>query len=241
MRGVQRRAIVTCEHATNRIPEGLGDLGLDPAVLDSHVAWDPGAATVATELAQRFGWPLQLGTVTRLVTDLNRSPHTPEAVPVRAFGVEVPGNARLDAEGRATRIERYHRPYWEAAGSAVDRALAAGGTLLHVSVHSFTPVYEGRVRDVDLGVLLDPDHPLEGPLGRRLMEGLARSGLRVRLNEPWDGRGDGLTTALRGSRPTDRYLSVELELSHALLGQLERVARLFGDVLATVPEHPGPG
>ena len=43
-------AVLVCDHASNRIPERLGTLGLEPDLLADHIAWDPGAAEVARRL-----------------------------------------------------------------------------------------------------------------------------------------------------------------------------------------------
>ena len=76
------RALVVCEHASNRIPEVLGDLGLDQAAArESHIAWDPGALGVATALAARISAPLVHGSISRLVYDCNRPPDAASAIP----------------------------------------------------------------------------------------------------------------------------------------------------------------
>ena len=46
--------ILACEHASNRIPRALNNLGLAESALKSHIAWDPGAAAVARLMAARL-------------------------------------------------------------------------------------------------------------------------------------------------------------------------------------------
>lgn len=204
--------IVTCEHASNAVPEDL-PLGVPKEVLGSHVAWDPGAADVAQTLAQALNAPLFLGEWTRLVADLNRSPDNPEVVPTRAFGVDVPGNFDLSSEARRARVERFHAPYWRAVQAEIDRLLETHEVVCHISVHSFTEIYEGRTREVDFGFLIDPDRVGELGLANELRDHIAGVDLDVRVNEPYDGRADALTTALRARYPASRYLGVEIELS----------------------------
>ena len=106
--------ILVCDHASNRIPRSLGTLGLGPADLRSHIAWDPGAAEVARRLSDLLEAPLVLSGYSRLVIDCNRPPDSPDSIPERTGGVAVPGNWRLSPEERACRIKAVFKPYHEA-------------------------------------------------------------------------------------------------------------------------------
>ena len=231
-------AFITCEHASNAVPPDV-DLGLGDDALASHAAWDPGAREVATRLAERFGLACLLGEWTRALVDLNRSPDTAEAVPARLFGVDVPGNAALDATSRAARIESWHAPYWRRAAGWAEAALGRGERVYHLTVHSFVEVYEGRRREVDLGLLFDPGFALEARLASQLRAGLDGAGLRVRDNEPWDGRADGIATAFRHRFDRERYASLELELSQRLLPELDRVVEVLARALAATEPFSG--
>lgn len=216
--------VVSVEHASNRWPAEVADPGLPDDVYASHAAWDPAALPVARAVADALGAPLFEGRYTRLFVDLNRSPSSPECVPRRAFGVDVPGNVALDAAAVAARIAAHHAPYWSAVEAAVRARLDRG--VLHLSVHSFTDVYEGRVRAVDLGLLVDPERPLEARFSSLARAAWANTRFDVRENEPYDGRADALTTALRGQLPAERYAGVELEISHRHLGALDEIAAM---------------
>jgi predicted N-formylglutamate amidohydrolase len=218
--------IVSAEHASNARPPEFVACGVSPEVWDTHAAWDPGAREVATHLAGRFGAPLFLGRFTRLYVDLNRSPVSPECVPARAFGVDVPLNRELSPAAVAQRIADHHRPYWDGVRDAVRQALDRGQGALHVSVHSFVEVYDGRHRPVDLGVLIDPDHAYEKRLADQLHAGLASTGLLVRENEPYDGRADALTTALRKELGGSDYAGIEIEINQRHLGRIDEIAAL---------------
>lgn len=218
--------IVSAEHASNARPPEFDASGVPPEVWDTHAAWDPGAREVATHLASRLGAPLFLGRFTRLYVDLNRSPVSAECVPARAFGVEVPLNAALSKEAIAQRIAEHHRPHWEGVRAAVRQAMAQGRGALHVSVHSFVEVYEGRHRPVDLGILIDPAQAFEKRLADRLYPALGATGLLVRENEPYDGRADALTTALRKELWGSDYAGIEIEINQRHLGRIEAIAAL---------------
>ncbi len=220
--------IVTAEHASNAVPEAFQTLGLSAEVLESHVAWDPGAKPVAIAIAEALGCPLFLGEYSRLVADLNRSPGSKVVVPELAFGVLVPANIGLGPEARAARVDLFHRPYWTKVEGAVS---SLGPPVLHLSIHSFTESLHGKKRDVDLGVLIDPDRPLEADVCRVLLTKLRARGLDARENEPYDGRSDGLTTSLRGARSAERYAGVEIEISQRLLSDLARVTDALRDAV----------
>lgn len=226
--------VVTCEHARRDVPEALGDLGLDAEALESHVAWDPGALHVATAVADRFGAARFLGEYTRLVADLNRGPTNPDVVPEVAFGVPVPANRGLSAAARADRLERYHRPYWDGVRAAVATSLEAHPRVLHLSVHSFTPEYAGRVRTVDLGVMFDPARPLEQAIADAWIPAFGAAGFVSRENEPYDGREDALVTALRRERSIERYAGIEVEINQRLLDRLDEVAAALEDVVGAL-------
>ena len=224
--------VVSCEHASAEVPEPLGDLGLGPDVLASHVAWDPGARPLALAVAEALDAPVRLGRFTRLVADLNRGPDNPEAVPELAFGVAIPANRALGPAARAERIARYHAPYWEEVTGLVAGRLAAG-PVLHLSVHSFDPSFGAAPRPWDVGVLFDPDRRFEADLATRIAVELGAAGLDAAPNVPYDGRSDYLVTRLR--RLGDGYAGIMVEMSQRHVGATDRIARsLVGAVRAAV-------
>jgi predicted N-formylglutamate amidohydrolase len=68
------------DHASNRLPDVYGTLGLAPALLETHIASDVGAAEVARTLAEAFGAPAVLARWSRLLIDLNRGADDPTLV-----------------------------------------------------------------------------------------------------------------------------------------------------------------
>lgn len=218
--------IVTCEHASNAVPADL-DLGVGPEVLNSHVAWDPGARPVAELLAPALKAPLFLGQHTRLVADLNRSPWNPDIVPAVAFDVLVPANQGLSEEVHKARVARYHTPYWTAVTERVRSTLEAHpeSCVLHLSVHSFTGEFRGEVRPYSLGIMLDPARRLERHVCDVLMTELTAQGVHAEENQPYDGRADGLVTALRLIFDEDRYAGIEIELSQNHLDEIDVLGR----------------
>jgi predicted N-formylglutamate amidohydrolase len=179
--------------------------------LRSHRGWDPGALVLARSLARALRAPLHAATISRLVVDLNRSPHHP-----RLFsGI----TRRCDGAARDAIIARHYRPYRDAVERAIAATVRDGRAVLHLSIHSFTPWLAGRPRRADIGLLYDPARRREAAFARRLRDALRRRlpGLRVRRNYPYRGTDDGLTTWLRHRYGGAAYAGIELELNQALV------------------------
>lgn len=205
--------VVSCEHAGNAIPieyERLFRSSEARAALASHRGWDPGSAPLARTFAEALVAPLLEQPVSRLLVECNRSLEHP------ALWSEF--SATLSDAERHEVVEKYWRPHRDAVRKAVDDALA-GATVVHVGVHTFTPVWKGRARSTDIGILYDPRRAGESALASRwrteMVAGLNRP-LTVHLNRPYRGWTDGLTTSLRSVLPAGRYLGIELEVNQAL-------------------------
>ena len=136
-------AFLVCDHASNRVPRLLGNLGLEPAQLADHIGWDPGAAEVARRLSGHLDAPLGLSGYSRLAVDCNRPPDSRESITEQSAGVSVPG----ESGAHARRSGDAHRPYHEAITQLLDRR--AGRPSLLLSIHSFTPELAGQRRPWD--------------------------------------------------------------------------------------------
>lgn len=140
------RAVVVCDHASNRVPRCLAGLGLSPAQLASHIAWDPGALEVARRLAQHLDAPLVTSGYSRLVIDCNRPLTSEQSIAPSSANIVVPGNGAISAADRAHRAEALFNPYHRAITEVLDQRSAAQGSILLLSVHSFTPELNGSHR-----------------------------------------------------------------------------------------------
>lgn len=198
--------LLTCEHGGNRVPAALrARFAGAEDVLDSHRGYDHGALELARYLRRRLGAPLVAATVTRLVVDLNRSPHHPYVV--SEYTRDLPRQALL---------ESYWRPHREAVRAALEELPRPW---VHVAVHSFDPIVDGRERRADVGVLYDPGRPWELELAGRWTKALRRRlpQLVIRRNHPFRGVSDGLTTALRRELPDRAYAGLEFEVCKRVL------------------------
>jgi predicted N-formylglutamate amidohydrolase len=175
--------LLLCDHAGRRVPKALGDLGVDAAGFERHIAWDIGAAEVARRLAVRLDAPLVYANYSRLVADVNRRPDDPTCMPEVSDGTNVPGNCNLSAALRQARIDAVHEPYHRLVDERL-RLIRAKAVPAVISVHSFTPVWKGVERPWHIGVLWNRD----GRLARPLMKRFAELDVVVGDNEPYSGQ-----------------------------------------------------
>ena len=176
------RVILTCDHASDRIPRRLGTLGVSAADRKRHVAWDIGAEVVARRLSELLDAPLVLCGYSRLVVDCNRPLDQPEAFVTQSEDVQVPGNRSLGADERAGRADAFYWPYHDAVNRVVGARTGGERPPVLVAVHSFTPVYHGQRRPWHIGVLSRLDRRLAELLLGRLG---ADSALCVGDNDPY--------------------------------------------------------
>ncbi len=225
-RRVKTSLLITCEHAGCEVPTAAYPSlrGLIPAsVLRTHRGYDPGAVDLALLLQARLrenraeadargrsarDSSLHVNTVTRLVVDLNRSPDNP--------GVFSRYTGSLNEPLRRQLLANLHTPCRAACLRSARRALTSDSRrLLHISVHSFTPVLRGERRTVDIGFLFDPSRPFERRVVDVWMKQLSshEPRLRLRRNQPYKGTDDGHTTHLRTLFDDQRYAGIEIEVN----------------------------
>ena len=173
-------ALLVCDHASNRIPRRLHSLGLERNRLREHIAWDPGAADVALRLAAHLDSPLVLSGYSRLVIDCNRPLGHAESIAERSAGVAIPGNQGLSPADRSSRIDALFRSYHGAIAELLDGRSQRPTPL--ISVHSFTPILNGRSRPWQIGI----SHWRDRRLAALLLRALGRAGdVRLGDNEPY--------------------------------------------------------
>lgn len=221
--------LVVCEHASNYFPPAFGTLGLTSDARQAHIAWDPGALPLARRLARALNAPLLAAGISRLVCDLNRPPDALSAMAERSEAYDIPGNANLSKTERLSRTETVYLPFHAALHERIALALAAGIRPAIVTVHSFTRVYFGKSRDVELGIIHDADTAFARAV---YAEAKARGGLDCRLNEPYSAA-DGVTHLLRLHATPYGLTNVMLEIRNDLIAD-DAAATAMGDGLASV-------
>jgi len=226
--------LIVCEHASNHIPTSFAGLGLDDAALASHIAWDPGALAVAETMSSRLDATLISQRFSRLLYDCNRPPESVAAVPAVSEIYEIPGNTHLSAADRQARVDRFYVPFRDMLAACVDQRISKGRPPVLVTVHSFTPVYKGVRREVELGIL----HGTDTRLADALLDATkAGTGMTVRRNEPY-GPADGVIHTLDEHAVSRGLLNVMLEIRNDLIadraGQTRMADWLAGCLIRAV-------
>jgi len=220
----QGRVVLICEHASNHIPAEHAGLGLADRDRDSHAAWDPGAREVTLALSRALDAPAVMSRVSRLVYDCNRPPEAPSAMPEKSELIEVPGNQGLSQATRDARTAAVYHPFCAAVNQVLDRR--GPGTVV-VTIHSFTPVYFGQPRAVELGLLHDADSRLVDAM---LEQAHRLPHRRIGRNEPY-GPKDGVTHSLKLHALSRGMANVMIELRNDLLRSPEDVAAMAEELL----------
>ena len=223
--------VVVCEHASRAIPAELESLGLDDAGSRAHVAWDIGAAVLARALSERLDAPLVSAALSRLVYDCNRAGGARGAVAVRSEAFDVPGNRDLDAGALRQRFARVHVPFHAAVAETCARQTErCGAPVALVTIHSFTPVYLGVRRGVEIGFLHDADPTLAEAM---LAAETARGVYRTALNEPY-AASDGVTHTMDLHGTTAGRRAAMVEVRNDLIDTDAKAARMGDHLAATL-------
>ncbi len=224
------KMLLSCEHASERLPERWRWPEADRRLLGTHWAVDLGARAFAIELAERTGSPAVLARFSRLLIDPNRELDSSTLLRDWAEGAPVELNCDVAAADRQRRIDEYYRPYHQAFDELVQASPQADFIF---SVHSFTPMYEGTPRDIEVGILYDS----QAQLGEQCVLELGRFGYDVRVNQPWSGLG-GLMYSAEDKAQRHGRRALELEIRQDLAVQ-PRWRHEFADRLVLAFERMG--
>lgn len=205
--------VLSCEHAGNEVPPGYAYLFKNAGeALNSHRGFDAGAYELF-RVMKRIGVDYaQYNIVTRLLIDMNRSLWR------KTLFSEFSGV--LSATEKQKVIDQYYWPFRNGFKSKVDDLLHGSSRIIHVSVHAFTPVWKGEVRDADVGLLYNPSFGEEKALACLWRNIIKESmpGFKVRMNYPYLGKTDGHVAALRNQLGPLRYAGIELEMNQKYAG-----------------------
>ncbi|MGK6312162.1 N-formylglutamate amidohydrolase [Neorhizobium sp. DT-125] len=211
--GGKGEVLLVCEHASPRMPERYGDLGLSEEALNSHIAWDPGAFAVARLMSKSLDATLIYQRFSRLIYDCNRPPESPAAIRDVSEIFRIPGNENLSEAERSRRTTALYMPFHGRIREEIAARRARGQGTVFVTIHSFTPVYFGRERPVEIGILHDAD----SRLADRMLRAASDTRLyRVERNEPY-GPADGVTHTLEAHALPAGLLNVMIEIRNDLI------------------------
>lgn len=227
--------LIVCDHASNFVPNDV-ILGIDPELLNQHIAWDIGVAAIARYLVHLSDYTAFLATHSRLVTDLNRYPNDDSAIPEKSDGVDIPGNY-LDIAGRQARLEQFFTPYH----LALEHHLNVCRPDLILSIHSFTPRLETdplAIRPWEIGILYnEQDAPC-----LIAIDYLERENIIVGDQLPYSGRVLNATMNRHAEANDIPYVGIEIrqDLIGDAAGQ-ERFAALFAEMAQYIVERLASG
>lgn len=204
------KLLLTCEHARSYIPNQYRKYFEPTNKIDIHRIFDPGALDLAERFADQLHAPLISGKLTRLIVDLNRTAKNPSCT--SSF------LSSLSLQQKKEIITTHHHPHWTQVFQFV-RKHSASDTVLHLAVHSFTPIWKGRTRPTDIGLLYDPRRRSESNISKRWKKHLTQLNppLTIHLNRPYRGWTDGITNSLRQSFGEKKYIGFELEVNQKFL------------------------
>lgn len=221
--------IVTCEHAGNEVPEEYRGLFLEhQEILASHRGWDPGAWSLATALAKRLNAPLFGCLTTRLLIEANRSIDHEQLFSEFTSYLPVHEKEKL--------IQHIYKPYREGVQSTVD---TTPKPLIHLSIHSFTPIWNKLERKTDIGILFDPDRNSESGFSQKLQEQLQIQlpEFQIHFNEPYKGTDDGITTWLRKKYKASDYIGIEIEVNQKYVSNPLRIEEALVNSIKVIMEE----
>jgi len=149
--------LMVCDHASQYVPERLRGLDIDRQYFDLHIGYDIGAAGVSRMLATQLHASAVLAGFSRLVIDANRFLTAHDSIPSISDGTAIKGNESLTAIDRMLRVEELFLPYHYQINHAISRIRHFYNMPLLMSVHSYTPVFQGFERPWEIGILWEGD------------------------------------------------------------------------------------
>jgi predicted N-formylglutamate amidohydrolase len=221
-----KSVILSCEHAGNLVPEKYTYLfDQQPEVLNTHRGWDPGAWELAQFLSKQLNLPLFGCHTTRLLIEANRSLDNPQLFSEYS--------SKLSESEKEKLIKNIYHPYRNQIKDLLSGAIKP---ILHLSIHSFTPVWNGVERPVDVGILYDPKQSLEHAFSLRLKEALETHlpNKKIKLNEPYKGTDDGFTTELRKQFPSSHYAGIEIEVNQKYARDIPSIQHKIFKAIQTI-------
>ncbi|AKD04621.1 N-formylglutamate amidohydrolase [Pontibacter korlensis] len=201
------KLLITCEHGGNQIPSAYAALFENKQeILQSHRGYDIGALELYEKLEDMADKAF-CSTTSRLLVELNRSQHHKSLF--SAITQSLP-----DKE-KKTILKNYYFPYRNRIEELIQDLVMVGHRVLHISLHSFTPILDGEVRKADIGLLYDPKRSGEHTFCRLWKKELQdqQKELLVRFNYPYLGIADGFATYLRKKFTDEQYIGIELEVN----------------------------
>lgn len=231
-------ALLVCDHAVNRIPARLDQLGVSALDLETHFAVDIGAGAVTRHMSEALQLPAVLCAYSRLVVDCNRRLDDPTAFTLCVADILVPGNQDLTHENRQARADAIYWPYHHAVRGALTTLEAEAKAPALIAIHSFTPAWNAVERPWHIGILWDTDPRIPAALMDELRH---HPDVRVGDNQPYSGKHPHDFTVDYHAEALG-FPHVSIEIRQDLIDHdagVERWATLLVEALRPILADPG--
>lgn len=227
----RRSFLITCEHAGNFVPANYRYLFLgNEAILETHRGIDIGAGSLAEYLADSLKVPLYVNVISRLLIDSNRSKFNPE--------LYSEFSKTLDPVVKKFLMKKYYTAYRQQVYEWIKDHARKTDSVVHISVHTFTPVLKGEVRTADVGILFDESREPEAKISKQLMAelGIFAPQFISKPNYPYLGTADGFTTYLRKEFRAQNYTGIEIEVNNKHHGkpQMDEIKKALQSAIKSV-------
>ena len=227
----RRSFLITCEHAGNYVPSNYRYLFLgNEAVLETHRGIDIGAGQLAEQLADSLKLPLYVNMISRLLIDSNRSKFSPE--------LYSEFSRSLDPVVKKFLMKKYYTAYRQQVYEWIKEHARKTDAVVHISMHTFTPVLKGEVRKADIGILYDESREPEAKIAQQLVHELEAVAPHfvTKHNYPYLGTADGFTTYLRKEFRAQNYSGIEIEVNNKHHGkpEMEQIKKALLSALKSV-------
>ncbi len=229
--------VIICDHASDKIPKSLGYLGLNNQIMDSHIAYDIGAANIAKILSEKLNAPSILAGFSRLVIDINRPIDDFTLIREISDGIVIQGNRHITNINKQQRIDEIYAPYHRAIKQIIDKKHCGKNFPAIISIHSCTDKMNGKARPWHIGVLMNKDRRM----GEKLMAILAAQNPDIYIgdNKPYSGMdpyGYSIETHAIPAKLPNVLLEIRQDLIRSVSGQ-KKWAKIIANAMIEVIDN----
>tara|TARA_R110002073_G_scaffold293869_1_gene459549 strand:+ start:2725 stop:3432 length:708 start_codon:yes stop_codon:yes gene_type:complete len=179
------RIILTCEHANYLTPEFINpENQFSKKILESHLGWDKGAFDVCIDLKKSLKADFYFFPISRLYIDANRS---------KMKNIQSPLFQALQPSEQKNLLIQYYK-YRAKVTERINQSLTKKQNVFIFSIHSFVPIFKGKKRKTDFGILFRPkiakENLLAQSLRKELITSFGNQSFNIHFNRPYRGHTD---------------------------------------------------
>lgn len=181
----KNNVLISCEHASNKIPKKYGFLGVKKKKLVKNSNYyDIGAEDLSRILARKMNAKCIIANYSRLILDLNRATNHRELIRTTSYGMRIIGNENLTKQEKLNRIKKYHLPYHERIEREIRKLKKYHKQIYYILIHSFSHKILGEERKMDIGLLYK--YKKDSKFNKKIRNLLKKkTNFDIRFNEPY--------------------------------------------------------